>query len=119
VLTRTAVRSSPMPEGEDLARFAPGDATLAIHLSVANLEHVVAALVPHRGGDCPVVVAVRVGWDDQQMIHGTLGDIAGKVAASGVARTALILVGRALAGEGFDESRLYDAGHDRAFRPKD
>jgi precorrin-4/cobalt-precorrin-4 C11-methyltransferase len=119
VLTRTAVRSSPMPEGEDLARFAPGDATLAIHLSVANLAKVVAELLPHRGADCPVVVAVRIGWPDQQLIRGTLADIGDKVAASGVQRTALILVGRVFGDEDFDDSRLYDAGHDRAFRPAD
>lgn len=118
VLTRTAVRSSPMPEGEDLDRFAAGDATLAIHLSVANLNKVVADLVPHRGADCPVVVAVRVGWPDGQMIRGTLGDIRDKVAAAGVQRTALILVGRVLGDADFDDSRLYDAAHDRAFRPK-
>ena len=118
VLTRTAVRSSPMPEGEDLARFAPGDATLAIHLSAANLEKVVADLMPHRGADCPVVVAVRVGWPDERMISGTLGDIAERVAAAGVQRTALILVGRALGDADFEESRLYDAGHARAFKPE-
>lgn len=118
VLTRTAVRSSPMPEGEDLARLAPGGATLAIHLSVANLGQVVSDLVPHRGADCPVVVAVRVGWPDERMIRGTLGDIQEKVAAAGVQRTALILVGRVLDEAGFDDSRLYDPGHARAFRPK-
>jgi hypothetical protein len=31
-------------------------------------------------------------------------------------RTALILVGRALAQEGFEESRLYAADYDRRFR---
>ncbi len=118
VLTRTAVRSSPMPEGEDLVRLAPGGATLAIHLSVANLGQVVSDLVPHRGADCPVVVAVRVGWPDERMIRGTLGDIQEKVAAAGVQRTALILVGRVLDEAGFDDSRLYDPGHARAFRPK-
>ena len=117
VLTRTAVRSSPMPDGEELIRLAPGNATLAIHLSVANLAQVVADLVPHRGVDCPVVVAVRVGWPDERTIHGTLGDIEGKVAAAGVQRTALILVGRVLGDAAFDDSRLYDAGHARAFKP--
>ena len=117
VLTRTAVRSSPMPDGEELVRLAPGNATLAIHLSVANLAQVVADLVPHRGADCPAVVAVRVGWPDERMIHGTLGDIEGKVAAAGVQRTALILVGRVLGEADFDDSRLYDAGHARAFKP--
>jgi precorrin-4/cobalt-precorrin-4 C11-methyltransferase len=117
VLTRTAVRASAMPESEDLARFGPGDATLAIHLSVNNLARVVRDLLPHRGGDCPVVVAVRVGWPDQQLIAGTLADIREKVKAARVTRTALILVGRVLGDEAADDSRLYDAAHSHVLRP--
>lgn len=118
VLTRTSVRASPMPEGEELARLAPGNATLAIHLSVNNLARVVRELTPERGGDCPVVVAIRVGWPDQQMIRGTLADIRDKVKAAGVTRTALILVGHALGEAIFDDSRLYDAGHSHVLRPR-
>jgi len=118
VLTRTAVRASAMPDGEDLARLAPGNATLAIHLSVNNLARVVRELMPERGADCPVVVAIRVGWPDQEIIRGTLADIRDKVKAVGVTRTAMILVGRALGEEGFEESRLYAAGHSHVLRPK-
>ena len=118
VLTRTAVRASAMPDGEDLTRFAPGNATLAIHLSVNNLARVVRELTPERGADCPVVVAIRVGWSDQEIIRGTLADIRDKVKAVGVTRTALILVGRALGEEGFDDSRLYASGHSHVLRPK-
>lgn len=118
VLTRTAVRASAMPDGEDLARLAPGNATLAIHLSVNNLARVVRELMPERGADCPVVVAIRVGWPDQEIIRGSLGDIRDKVKAVGVTRTALILVGRALGEESFEDSRLYAAGHSHVLRPK-
>ncbi|MBM3546811.1 MAG: precorrin-4 C(11)-methyltransferase [Alphaproteobacteria bacterium] len=118
VLTRTAVRASPMPEGEEIARFARGDATLAIHLSVNNLARIVGDLMPERGADCPVVVAVRVGWPDEMLIRGTLADIESKVEEAGVTRTALILVGRALDDEDFADSRLYDASHSRVLRPK-
>src|SRR5438477_8533556 len=54
ILTRTATRSSEMPEGESLDRFAATGATLAIHLSIANLARVVRDLLPFYGGDCPV-----------------------------------------------------------------
>src|SRR6516162_7929387 len=46
ILTRTATRSSPMPEGEELERLAAIRATLAIHLSVANLTRIIRALIP-------------------------------------------------------------------------
>jgi precorrin-4/cobalt-precorrin-4 C11-methyltransferase len=118
ILTRTSVRSSDMPDGEDLKTLGQSGATLAIHLSVNNLATVIRDLVPHYGEDCPVVIAYRVSWPDEQFIRGTLGDIRTKVKASGITRTALILVGRVLGGSDFDDSRLYAADHHHVLRPK-
>lgn len=117
VLTRTPGRASSMPEGETLSNFAATGATLAIHLSVQNLERVVADLSPSYGADCPVAVVYRATWPDQQIIRGTLADITTRLGAE-VTRTALILVGPALAGEGFDESCLYAVDYDRRYRPQ-
>jgi precorrin-4/cobalt-precorrin-4 C11-methyltransferase len=116
ILTRTAVRSSAMPEGEDLDTLGRSGATLAIHLSVANLVEVKRQLTPHYGADCPVAVAYRVGWPDERILEGTLADIAGKVRDAGIARTAVILVGRALGDTDFRDSALYERGRARAFR---
>ncbi len=117
ILTRTAVRASAMPDGEDLATLGRSGATLAIHLSVNNLAKVVRELTPLYGADCPVVVAYRVSWPDQQFLRGTLADIRDRVKAAGFTRTALILVGRALADRDFAESRLYAADHHHVLRP--
>jgi precorrin-4/cobalt-precorrin-4 C11-methyltransferase len=116
ILTRTATRSSAMPPGENLEHFAASGATLAIHLSIANLARIVRVLLPHYGGACPAVIAYRVGWPDEQLIRGTLDSVRAQTKAAGITRTALILVGPALAGVGAD-SRLYAAGHHHAFRP--
>jgi precorrin-4/cobalt-precorrin-4 C11-methyltransferase len=118
ILTRTAVRSSSMPSGEDLETLGKSGATLAIHLSVNNLAKVVRELSPHYGADCPVAVAYRVGWPDQLIVEGRLSDIREKVKATGITRTALILVGRVLAPEDFDDSRLYAADHHHVLRPR-
>jgi len=117
ILTRTSVRSSPMPDGGDLAALGQSGATLAIHLSVNNLGPVVRDLIPHYGEDCPVAVAYRVSWPDEKIIRGTLLDIQGKVKAAGITRTALILVGRVLDADDFDDSRLYAADHHHVLRP--
>ncbi|MBV8536806.1 MAG: precorrin-4 C(11)-methyltransferase, partial [Alphaproteobacteria bacterium] len=101
ILTRTAVRASSMPPGEDLATLARSRATLAIHLSINNLAAVVRTLTPLYGEDCPVVVAYRVSWPDQQIVRGTLASIRDQVKQAGFTRTALILVGRALAPSDF------------------
>ena len=117
ILTRTATRSSPMPEREALERLAASGATLAIHLSINNLARVVRALMPHYGSDCPAVVAYRVSWPDERLIRGTLADIRGKVKEARITRTALVLVGGALIGEPGPESRLYAADHYHLLRP--
>lgn len=119
ILTRTATRSSAMPPGEDLEVLGRSGATLAIHLSVTNLAHVVRALTPHYGTDCPVAVVVRASWPDEQVMTGTLATIRETVKAAGVTRTALILVGRVLDPEAaFDDSRLYAADHHHVLRPR-
>jgi precorrin-4/cobalt-precorrin-4 C11-methyltransferase len=116
VLTRMGGRASRMPEGERLAAFAATGATLAIHLAIPAIAAIVAELTPFYGADCPVAVVVRASWPDERILRGTLGDIAAKVAADPIERTALILVGRALAAEDFRESALYDADYRRRFR---
>jgi precorrin-4/cobalt-precorrin-4 C11-methyltransferase len=118
ILTRTTTRSSPMPESEALERLAMTGATLAIHLSIANLARVVRALVPCYGGDCPAVIACRVSRPDELLLRGTLVDIRDQAKAAGITRTALILVGRALGAATAPESRLYAAGQHHLFRPR-
>src|SRR5258708_33214958 len=71
ILTRTAVRASPMPPGEELAALARSGATLAIHLSINNLAAVIRDVLPSYGPECPVIVAWRVSWPDQTIIRGT------------------------------------------------
>ncbi|MEO5372657.1 MAG: precorrin-4 C(11)-methyltransferase [Alphaproteobacteria bacterium] len=119
ILTRTAVRSSPMPPGEELASLGASGATLAIHLSIANLAAVVQDLTPRYGADCPVAVVYRASWPDQTILRGTLADIRDRVKEASLTRTALILVGRALAGDSFSDSRLYAADHTHVLRPGD
>ena len=117
VLTRTTGRASSMPERETLSTFAASGATLAIHLSIHVIGQVVAELTPFYGEDCPVAIVFRASWPDERVLRGRLGDIAAQVAASGLERTALILVGPALGAEDFGESALYSTGYDRRFRP--
>jgi precorrin-4/cobalt-precorrin-4 C11-methyltransferase len=117
VLTRTAVQASAMPDGETLAAFAATGATLAIHLSINNLARIVRELGPVLGPDCPVAVVWRASWPDQRIIRGTLSSIRAQIKGMGITRTALILVGEALAAPGFEDSRLYAPDHHHVLRP--
>jgi precorrin-4/cobalt-precorrin-4 C11-methyltransferase len=116
ILTRTSGRASSMPDGETLENFGKTGATLAIHLSVHVLEDVIARLTPHYGSDCPVAIVWRATWPDQRVIKATLETL--EDATEGErGRTALILVGRAIGAENFDDSCLYAGDYDRRYRP--
>jgi precorrin-4/cobalt-precorrin-4 C11-methyltransferase len=116
VLTRMPGRASAMPRAEQLTAFAATGATLAIHLAIPAIDTIVRELTPFYGADCPAAVVVRASWPQELILRGTLGDIAAKVAAAPIERTALVLVGRALAAKGFRDSALYDPDYRRRFR---
>jgi len=116
VLTRVSGRASRMPADEQLATFAKSGATLVIHLAIQAIDTIVAELTPFYGADCPAAVVVQASSPAQRILRGTLADIAAKVSEARIERTALILVGRALAAHDFRDSALYDADYRRRFR---
>lgn len=107
VLTRTSARSTPMPEHEDLATLGAARATLVLHLAVQRIAELVPELVPNYGADCPAAVVAYASRDDEVVLRGTLADIAQQVAQAGITRTAVVIVGRALAAGEFPDSHLY------------
>lgn len=119
IFTRQAGRT-PVPEAESLQKLAAIGGSLCIFLSVTMMEKVVAEL--RAGGysdETPVAVVAKASWPDQQVVRGTLADIGGKIAGSAIRKTAMILVGRALADESTAASRLYDAGFSHEYRRKE
>jgi precorrin-4/cobalt-precorrin-4 C11-methyltransferase len=116
VLTRVSGRASPMPVAERLDAFAATGATLVLHLAIQAMHTIVAELIPFYGEDCPIAVVARATWPDQCIVRGTLADIRAKLADEKIERTAIVLVGRALAAEDFRESALYDPSYRRRFR---
>ena len=119
VLTRMSMKSTAMPAGETLENFARSGTTLAIHLGIRALREIERRLTPFYGPDCPVAVVYRVGWPDQVILRGTLSDIHAKVRESKITRTALILLGPALADQhGFPDSALYNPEHPHVLRPR-
>jgi precorrin-4/cobalt-precorrin-4 C11-methyltransferase len=116
VLTRVPGRASRMPEAEKLATFAASRATLVIHLAVQAIGSIAEELTPFYGADCPAAVVAEASSPTQRIIRGTLTDIAAKALQARIERTALILVGPALAARDFRDSALYDADYRRRFR---
>jgi precorrin-4/cobalt-precorrin-4 C11-methyltransferase len=113
IITRLAGRT-PVPDRERLSEIARIGATLVIYLSVSMVEKVVDELL--QGAylpETPAAVVARASWPDEQVIEGTLADIAGKVKEAGIGKQALILVGdvlRARTEALTAKSLLYDKG---------
>jgi len=116
VLTRVSGRASRMPDGEKLANFAETGATLVFHLAIHAIDAIVRELIPFYGADCPAAVVVQASTPGERLIRGNLSDLSAKVSAEEIERTALILVGPALAAHDFRDSALYDADYRRRFR---
>jgi precorrin-4/cobalt-precorrin-4 C11-methyltransferase len=119
VITRLAGKT-PVPEREQLTEIAKIGATLVIYLSVAMIDQVVAELLQGAYTPAtPATVVAKASWPDEQIVSGTLADIAGKVREAGIAKQALILVGDVLAArrEGLKaKSLLYNREFSHEFR---
>ena len=119
IFTRIEGRT-PAPEQERLSQVARIGATMVIYLSVGMIENVVEQLLDGAyKPETAAAIVCRASWDDEQIIQGTLADIAAKVRKSGIDRQALIIVGDVLAArrEGLKaSSRLYDKGFSHGFR---
>jgi len=90
---------------------------MCIFLSVSMIATVVADLI--EGGyppTTPIAVVEKASWPDQQIVRGTLADIAETIRDSQIRKTAMIVVGPALARESTIASKLYDAGFTHEYR---
>ncbi|QUH04430.1 precorrin-4 C(11)-methyltransferase [Saccharopolyspora erythraea] len=113
VLTRTSARATPMPEGEDLATLGRSRSTMVLHLAVNRIEELAEELAPNYGPDCPVAVVAAASRADEVVLRGTLSDIAERVRAAGIVRTAVVVVGKVLTASEFPDSHLYSAARCR------
>lgn len=114
VLTRAQARSTAMPDAEALANFAITQATLVLHLAVTRTRELAASLEEHYGAQCPAAVVGNASRPSQQVLRGTLSDIADLVEAAGLKQAAVILVGPALDVSTDARSHLYDPARDRS-----
>ncbi|GEM_PF-70916 len=97
ILTRVDGRSTPMPEGEDLATACASGGTAVIHLAAHQAERVRDELEPIYGVDAPVAVAAYVSRPEEVLLRTTLGRLPEELAAAGVTRTAVIMIGAVFA----------------------
>lgn len=116
VITRMAGRT-PVPEREGIAAFAAHQASMAIFLSAGMLEELSRELV--RGGypsDTPAAIVYKATWPEERTVRCTVETLAEAAKQEGITKTALILVGEAVAHGSYERSRLYDPSFTTGYR---
>ena len=88
---------------------------MAIFLSAGLAAGVQAKLGEGYPPQTPVAVVQNASRAGQKIIRTTVAGLAADIAAAGIDRTAIILVGEALAQAG-DESLLYKEGFSHGYR---
>ncbi len=114
ILTRMEGRT-PVPEKEDIRNLAKINATMIIFLSVHLIEELVERLKVGYPEDTPCAVVYKASWPEEKQVVGTLADIAEKVRAKEIGKTALVTVGRFL-GDEYALSKLYDKSFSHGYR---
>lgn len=116
IITRAELRT-PVPERERIYELAKHRCTVAFYLSVHLTDHLVKELL--AGGypkETPAAVVYRASWDDERVIIGTLEDIAKKVRAARINKTAIIVVGDVIKPKGYEYSKVYDPAFTHSYR---
>ncbi len=116
IITRMAGRT-PAPEQEEIAKLAEHGSTMVIFLSTGMLEKLREALL--AGGyreDTPAAIVYKATWPDERSFLCTVGTLARCAEENNVSKTALILVGDAVAQTGYNRSKLYHPAFSTGFR---
>ena len=115
IITRAGGKT-PVPDRESLKNLAQHQTTLCIFLSISLIENVVADLLAAGlNKNTPVAVVQKASWQDEKILRGTLENIAEKVKAEKIERTALIIVGNCL-NKNYEKSQLYSPNFSHMFR---
>jgi precorrin-4/cobalt-precorrin-4 C11-methyltransferase len=115
IVCRAAGRT-PVPEGQDIASLAAHRATMAVFLSAGMGEQVAADLGRHYPAETPAAIVQRASWPEQRVVRCSVATLAEALAEEGIDRTAMILVGPALAGAEGRRSHLYDPAFAHGYR---
>jgi precorrin-4/cobalt-precorrin-4 C11-methyltransferase len=104
VITRPAGKTLEIDHIPELSEYP---ATMAFFLGGGHFTDITAKLSCPK--DTPAAVVFHASWPDQQVITGTVADIAQKAKDAGITRSALLIVGKAVRGtdSGYKRSHLY------------
>lgn len=116
IITRMEGKTG-VPERESIESFAAHGASMAIYLSTGMLDELAERLV--AGGykkDTPAALVYKATWPEEEAYVCTVSTLAATAREHGITKTAIVLVGPAIAQSGYAKSRLYAADFSTEFR---
>lgn len=116
IITRMEGKT-PVPTGESIESLASHQASMAIYLSAGMLDILAEKLI--EGGyteDTPVALVYKATWPEEKKLVCTLKTLAKEAKEQEITKTAVVLVGDAVAQSGYEQSRLYAADFETEFR---
>ena len=117
VITRMAGRT-PVPERESVRSFAAHKTTMVLFLSAGLLDKAAEELI--AGGynaKTPAAIVYKASWPDERSYICTVDTMAACARENDVTKTALIIVGDAVAQSGYRRSDLYNPDFATEYRP--
>ena len=96
-------------EDDHIAEFVEmGDVTTCLYLGTHAVADTMDRLLDSGADpDTPVTVVYHASWPDEDIIEGTIETIGEKVETAGYRASALVMIGDAAAGAGYERSYLY------------
>ena len=118
IITRMAGKTD-VPEKESIESFAAHQASMAIYLSAGMLEELSERLVAGGyGKETPAAIVYKATWQEEEAYLCTIETLAAVARKHNITKTAIVLVGEALAGRHYERSKLYDPDFATEFRPR-
>lgn len=116
IITRMEGKTK-VPEKESIESFAAHQASMAIYLSTGLLPELEKRLI--SGGyqkDTPAAIVYKATWPEEEAYICTVAALAETAKEHHITKTALILVGDAIAHQSYERSRLYAPDFETEFR---
>lgn len=116
VITRMEGRTQ-VPEKESIESFAAHQASMAVYLSAGMLKELSRRLIEGGyGKTTPAALVYKATWDEEEAYICTVETLYEVAAVHGITKTALVLVGDAVAHQHYRKSRLYASDFSTGFR---
>ena len=116
IITRAEGKTA-VPEKEKIRLLAQHGASMAIYLSAGMLEVLSQELMAGGyGPDTPAALVYKATWKEEKMIRCNVADLTAEAEKEGITKTAVVLVGDAIAQSGYERSKLYDPTFSTEFR---